>query len=128
MNTRKPPRETVNISGGTFTASAVGQRNKVTHNTVSVGAVSAQASLDDLRAAVAAAREELVKAATSPNVQAEVGYEVSKIEEELAREEPAGPVVRGRWEQVSKVLGPLAAASGSVAQITELIIKVFGGS
>lgn len=128
MNARKPPRGTMNLTGGTFIGSAVGQDNTVSHNTIMVGEVPAPASLEDLRAAIAAAREELVGAAGSPEAQAEVRYEVRKIEDELAEEDPEGPVVRSRWEQVGKVLGSVATASGNIAKITDLVTKVFGGS
>jgi hypothetical protein len=115
------------VTGGTFIGSAVGQGNKASHNTITVGGVQKQVSLDDLRSAIAAARDELVRAAEGSDAQTEVRYEIHKIEQELAEEKPQGLIVRSRWEQVVKVLGPLAAASASIAQITELIMKVFGG-
>lgn len=128
MNSGQQPPGTMNITGGTFIGSAVGYDNKASHNTVTVGGVQAQASLDDLRAVLAAVRNELVGAATSPDMQSDVRYEVRKMEEELAKEKPDGSVVRSRWEQVGAMLGPLAAASGSITQITDLITKIFGGS
>lgn len=127
MNHGKPAHEKM-TNTGTFIGNAVfGRNNKVNNNTVTVGDVQAPASIDDLRNAIAAARDELVRAAEGPDAQAEVRYEIRKIEQELAEEEPRGVVVHSRWEQVATVLGPLAAASGSVAQITELITKVFSG-
>jgi hypothetical protein len=127
MNTGKPTHASMNITGGTFIGSAVGQHNKVSRNTIVVGSVQSQASLDDLRAAITATRDDLIAAAADPAVQADVRYEIGHIEGELAGEEPNGTVVRSRWAQVNKVLGPLAAASGHLAQITDLITKVFGG-
>lgn len=128
MNHGKPAHETM-TNTGTFIGNAVfGRNNKVDNNTITVGDVQASASIDDLRNAIAAARDELVRAAESPDAQAEVRYEIRKIEQELTEEEPRGVVVRNRWEQVAKVLDPLVVASNSVAQITELITKVFSGS
>ncbi|MGH3870592.1 MAG: hypothetical protein ACRDSR_03590 [Pseudonocardiaceae bacterium] len=127
MNTGKAPQAAMSITGGTFIGSAVGQANTISHNTIAVGVVASQASLDDLRAAIAAVRDDLIAAAADPAGQADVCYEVGKIEEELAGAEPEGAVVRSRWAQVGKMLGPLAAASGHIAQITNLITKVFDG-
>lgn len=127
MNPGKPAHETM-TNTGTFIGNAVfGRNNKVDNNTITVGDVQASASIDDLRNAIAAARDELVGAAEDPEAQAEVRYEIRKIEQELTEEEPRGVVVRSRWEQVAKVLDPLVVASNSVAQITELITKVFNG-
>lgn len=127
MNPRKPPA-TTNVTGGTFIGSAIGQGNTVSNNIITVGDVSVPATLDVLRTAIDAARDELVRTAGNPDAQAEVRYELRKIEQELDEQEPQGAVVRSRWEQVAMVLSPLAAASGAIAQITDLITKVFGES
>jgi hypothetical protein len=113
---------------GTFIGSAVGQGNSVSNNTITVGEVHAQASLDELRNAIAATRDDLVGAAEDPDAKAVVRYLVRTIEGELAKDQPRGAEVRSRWDEVSGMLSPLAAASGIVAQITDLITKVFGGS
>lgn len=127
MNPRKPPG-TMNVTGGTFIGSAIGQGNTVSNNNITVGDVRVHAALDDLRTAIDAARDEIVRTAGNPDAQAEVRYELRKIEQELNEDEPQGAVVRSRWEQVATVLGPLAAASGAIAQITDLITKIFGQS
>lgn len=128
MTRWEPAHSSTTVTGGTFIGSAVGQGNKVSHNTITVGDVQVSASIADLRKAIAAASDDLVRAADGPDAQAEVRYEIRKIEQELAEGQPRGAVVRSRWEQVSEVLSPLAAASGIVAQITVLITKVFGAS
>jgi hypothetical protein len=127
MNRGKSAHETM-TNTGTFIGSAVGQGNSVSNNTITVGEVHAQASLDELRNAIAATRDDLVGAAEDPDAKAVVRYLVRTIEGELAKDQPRGAEVRSRWDEVSGMLSPLAAASGIVAQITDLITKVFGGS
>lgn len=122
------PHETMRVAGTFIGNATIGSNNKVSHNTITVGGVQGQASLDELRRVIVAARDDLVGAAGGPDAQAEVRYEIRKIEQELSAEEPQGVVVRGRWDQVVTTLGSLAAVSGSIAQITDLITKVFGGS
>ena len=126
MNRRKPPRATMTVTGGTFIGSALGQSNKVSRNTIAVGSVQPRAPLEDLRKAIATAREKLIGLAGSPETQADVRYEIRKVEEELAADEPERAVVRSRWEQIAKALGPLATTSANIMQITDLITKVFG--
>lgn len=128
MNHARPARKTMTVTGGTFIGSPVGWNNKVSYNTITVGDVQTSASIADLKKAIASMRDDLVAAAKAVDAQAEVSYEIRKIEQELAGEQPRGAVVRSVWERVSEVLSPLAAASGIIAQITDLITKVFGGS
>ncbi len=128
MTRCEPATSSMTVTGGTFIGSAVGQGNKVSDNTITVGEVQTSASVDDLRKAIAAARDELVRAAEDPEAQAVVRYGIRTIEGELAKEQPQGAEVRSRWNLVSEILSPLAAVSGIVAQITDSIVKVFGGS
>jgi hypothetical protein len=128
MNRSQPSPGTRTVTGGTFIGSAVGQGNTISHNKIVIGEVQTSESLDGLRTAIASARDELVRAAGSLDSQAEVGYEIRKIEQELSEEEPQGAVVLSRWEQVTKLLSPLAAASDAIAKITVLITNVFGRS
>lgn len=123
MSPRKPPHETMTFTG-TFIGSAVGKNNEVKNTAINAGDVQAQASVDDLRAAIAAARDELIGAA-GPEASTEVDRRLGQIEDELAEEEPEGPVVRSRWRQVVAMLEPLANASEHIARITDLIAKVF---
>ncbi len=127
MNRREPLPGTTTVTGGTFIGSALGQGNTIRNNKIIIGELSLGDSGDELRRAIAAARDELVRAAPNPALEAEVGYEIRKIEQELSEQEPQGAVVLSRWEQVVGVLSPLAAASDAIAKITDLMAKVFGG-
>jgi hypothetical protein len=126
----KPTHETI-TNNGTFIGSAVGQsstvsNNTISNNTITVGEARAQVSLGELRNAIAATRDDLVGAAEDPDAKAVVRYLIRTIEGELAKDQPRGTEVGSRWDEVSKMLSPLATASGIVAQITGLITKVFG--
>lgn len=127
MNRPEPSPGTTTVTGGTFIGSALGQGNTIRNDKIIIGELSVSDSCDELRRAIAAARDELVRAAPNPAAQAEVGYEIRKIEQELSEQEPQGAVLLSRWEQVLGVLSPLAAASDAIAKITELMTKVFGG-
>ncbi|MDQ3763721.1 MAG: hypothetical protein M3460_19530 [Actinomycetota bacterium] len=132
MISGKSTHETITNSG-TFIGSAVGQgstvsNNTISNNTITVGEARTQVSLDELRNAIAATRDDLVGAAEDPDAKAVVRYLIRTIEGELAKDQPRGTEVSSRWDEVSKMLSPLATASGIVAQITGLITKVFGES
>ena len=77
-------------------------------------------------AVIAAAREELINVPDDSNTRGEVHHELSKIDEELNKEQPHASVVCSRWERIHKAIDPLAAASGIVTQITDLINKILG--
>lgn len=128
MTRWEPTDSSMTVTGGMFIGSAVGQGNTVSNNEITIGDVQAPVSVDDLRNAIAAARDELIRAAEDPDSQAVVRYGIRTIEGELAKDQPQGAEVRSRWNLVTEVLNPLAVASGIVAQITDLITKVFGGS
>ena len=128
MNRGKPAHGMM-MNTGTFIGNAAfGSNNTVSNNTITAGEVQTSVSIDDLRKSIAAARDELVRAVEDPDAQAVVHHEIRAIEGELGKDQPRGPVVHSRWETVSEVLSPLAAASGIVTQITDMIIKVFSGS
>lgn len=128
MNRGNPMPETMTNTGTFIGNAALGTHNTVSNNMITVGDVQVSASIDHLRSVIAGARDDLVRAADGPDTQAVVRHEIRTIEGELAKDQPRGGVIRDRWDQVSEVLGPLATASGIVAQITDLITKVFGGS
>jgi hypothetical protein len=129
MNGGKPTHETMTNTGTFIGNAAIGSNNTVSNNTIRVGDVQASSgSIDDLRSAIEAGRDDLVRAADGPDAQAVLRYLIRTIEDELAKDQPRDAEVRSRWDEVSGMLSPLAAASGIVAQITDLITKVFGGN
>lgn len=112
------------VNGGSFYGSAVGAGTNIQAGTTTVSEVRT-VQLNDLRNALAAVREQILAAATTPDGRAVLRYELQQIEEALAGPEPAGQVVHSRWEQVRKAIGPLAVTA-NIAQITALIITLFG--
>lgn len=118
----------MDMRGATFIGAAFSDHPTVTGNVFNVGTGQPQACLDDLKAAIADARADLVGAA-SGEARTEVDRRLGQIEDELAEEAAAaGPVVRSRWDKVVTVLEPLGTVSGHLAKITELITNVFSGS
>ena len=112
------------VNGGSFVGSAVGAGTNIQAGTTTVSEVRT-GQLNDLRSALTGAREQILAAATTSDGRTVLRYELQQIEEALAAPEPAGPVVRSRWEQVRKAIGPLAVTA-NIAQITALIITLFG--
>jgi len=112
------------VNGGSFFGSAVGAGTNIQAGTTTVSEVRT-GQLNDLRNALVGAREQILAAATTPDGRAVLRYELQQIEEALAVPESAGQVVRSRWEQVRKAIGPLAVTA-NMAQITALIITLFG--
>ncbi len=112
------------VNGGSFVGSAVGAGTNIQAGTTTVGE-SRTGQLNDLRRTLVGAREQILAAAATPDGRAVLRYELQQIEEALAAPEPEGPVVRSRWEQVRKAIGPLAVTA-NMAQITTLIITLFG--
>ncbi|MGH3914080.1 MAG: hypothetical protein ACRDTC_11845 [Pseudonocardiaceae bacterium] len=92
------------------------------------------ASLEDLQEAIALLRDQLEAAVGSEvdeTTDGRIQYELETIEEELDEDEPDEAVVRSRWKQVQKLLGPLqhvADIARSTEQIMTLIRALFGGS
>jgi hypothetical protein len=116
-------RDTFNISNNQFNNSAV-----VNHGVIYGGDIDQRgADLRALREAVAEARQEIVGQATDPGDRADAEHELGKIERELRGEEPDGPTVRLRWNSVLAVLDGAVAAGGRIAQVSDLVHKLFGG-
>jgi len=116
-------RPTVDMRGAQ--GIAYGDHSQVTGNTFAMGQQAPTATIEQLCSAVAAFRTELLDTA-APENRPELGRRLGQLEDELADVEPAGPVVLSRWKQVRRLAGPLAA-SASVAQITDMVITLFGG-
>lgn len=127
MSGRKRRGQSVDLHGSTVIGGAFGERATVKDNTFVVGGLpqQPQPSLADLRAALAAARPQLLASAPTDEARSDVERRLRQLEEELDEDEPAGPVVQSRWAQITKLAGPLSA-SASIAQITDLIITIFG--
>lgn len=111
----------IEITGGTFTGSAVGNRDvRVTHVH---GA--REVAIGDLRATLAAERAGIVGLGADQEQRSRLSSGVEQVEDELRTEQPDGDVVRGGWKRVLRVLDGAAAASGSVGRISQAIAALF---
>jgi hypothetical protein len=113
-------RNSIDISGGNFEGNAIGIGHVEHHGVVT------QASVADLRAALAAAAPEIIGRGRDEDEQAEIRHEVRKIEQELSAPEPDGAAVKTRWKSVLSVLGDAVTVSEHIARITDLVVGLFG--
>ena len=120
---------TVNITNSTLRNSAVAGRDAVHGGTGEQRA----ADLTILRAALAEIGTQIAERATGGSADADAGdpadaaYELRKMDQELAAEEPDGDAVRFRWKSVLAALDGVVAAGGRIAQVSDLVHKLFGG-
>ncbi|HEU0090284.1 MAG TPA: hypothetical protein VFQ77_21950 [Pseudonocardiaceae bacterium] len=127
MNTNRPRRGFA--VGGSIDRSVIGDNNS--NITITSIGGSGSASLDDLRDAITLLRAEVDAASASVAVDSHIGYELQTIEDALDEDEPDGAVVRSRWKQVQKLLGPLqdvASIAQSATRVLALIGAFFGAS
>jgi hypothetical protein len=116
------PRNSISITGGTFQGSAIGIGHTHQHG-ATIGAVAGPADLRELLTGHAA---EIIAAGRSGDDRAAIQHEIGAMERELGRAEPNGPVVKSRWQAVLESLDGVVKASGSLAQVTELVNRIFG--
>lgn len=109
-----------NVVGNTF-----GDASPIT-GTVYASAGPPAGTVDDLRVALGGIRAPLLDATRTPADRAEMERRLQHLEEELEADAPQGPVVHSLWKRITTLAGPLAGAA-NVAQITDLMITVFGG-
>ncbi|MGH3905243.1 MAG: hypothetical protein ACRDTE_13790 [Pseudonocardiaceae bacterium] len=110
--------------------SALGDNSTVGDVTVTWNDEAGSASLEDLHEAIELLLAQIEEAG-SDVADGRIRYELQTIEEELDEDEPDGAVVRSRWKQVQKLLGPLQQVGGiaqSAEQIFTLIRTLFGGN
>ncbi|MBV9141267.1 MAG: hypothetical protein JO115_10170 [Pseudonocardiales bacterium] len=120
MSTKRPRRGRDFFVGGSITGSVIGDDNSDINITIAPDVESDSASLDELREAIALLRVQF--AAEDSRVR----YELQTIQDELGEDEPDGGMIRSRWKQVLKLLGPLKDLT-TVAQTTTAILALFGG-
>jgi hypothetical protein len=116
----------VNITNSTLHNSAVAGRDAVHGGTGEQRA----ADLATLRAALAEAGKEIAERSAGgadAGAAADAAYEARKMEQELRAEEPDGETVRFRWKSVLAALDGVVAAGGRIAQVSDLVHKLFGG-
>lgn len=121
MSTKRPRRGRDIVVGGSITGSLIGDGNSNIDITVGPDVESDSASLDELRETIASLRVQFEAA------DSRVQYELQTIQDELGENEPDGEMVRSRWKQVLKLLGPLKDLT-TVAQTTTAILALFGGN
>jgi hypothetical protein len=114
--------KSIKITGGTFNSSAIGI-GRIEQRVVTVGSDS---GLAELRAMVAAHAAEIVALGRDEDRRDEIRHELRKIEQELGGEAPDGSAVKTRWKAVLAVLDGALDATRKVADITDLVQRVFG--
>jgi hypothetical protein len=110
------------ITGGTFTRSAVGVENVHVHN----AGGEQHLTVDDLRAALAAGRADILDAARDDMARKALASRVDALSEELEADEPDGEIVRGGWKSVRKLLETGAQAAETITKITDMVGALFG--
>lgn len=114
--------------GGSVTGSLIGDNNR----DINIGTAreADSASLDELRAAIAALRVELQAVGGSADTE-EVQSELGRFDQELGKDAPDGDMVGLRCRLVRTLLDPLRQL-GDIAVIADRILTLtrtlFGGS
>ena len=130
MNVERPGRSQRFSIRGPVIGSAFGDNSTVGDVSVTWNDETGSASLEDLHEAIALLLAQIEEAGGDV-ADGRIRYELQTIEEELDGDEPDGAVVRSRWKQVQKLLGPLQHVGGiaqSVEQIFTLIRTLFAGN
>lgn len=112
----------ITVSGGTFTGSAVSTEHAEVHNAGPVSSIT----VDDLRDALRAYRDEIVALGRDDVERTRVDGRIEQVLEELEAPEPDSDVVRGGWKSVLRALDAGAGAAESLTKVTDLVTTLFG--